>query len=80
MDTDLVHVFFAVCWIAFIVIAGVFSYAFFKWISYSIWPIKTVTVNHFHNGELMESRELDLTSKEFLVRQLKKKGVRDCDE
>ncbi|OWG40685.1 hypothetical protein CCE24_25805 [Escherichia coli] len=72
MNTDLVHVVFALCWVAFICFVGAFSYTFFKWLIYNIWPLKTVTVNHYHNGILIESRTLDLSSEEPLVRQLKK--------
>lgn len=80
MNIDLVHALFAVCWIAFIVFAGVFSYALVRWASYSIWPVKTITVNYYHNGELRECRKLDLTSEETLVRQLRRQSMENCDE
>jgi len=80
MNIDLVHAFFALCWIAFIAFAGVFSYAFFKWLIYSIWPLKTVTVNHYHNGTLIHSRKLDLSSDVPLVRQIKRQNRGNPDE
>lgn len=80
MNIDLVHAFFAACWIAFIAFAGVFSYAFFRWVSYSFFPIRTITVNYYHNGKLRESTKIDLTSKESLVRQLRKKDIGSSHE
>lgn len=76
MNIDLVHAFFVVCWVSITAFTGVFFYVFVRWILYLLWPKKTIKVNHFHNGELVESRVLDLTSDEPLVRQLRNGGGR----
>jgi len=80
MSTDLVHAFFALCWIVLIAFAGVFSYAFVRWVSFAIWPVRAITINHYHNGVLIESKKVDLKSNELLVAQLpknRKEGHRD---
>jgi hypothetical protein len=74
MSIDLVHAFFAVCWIAIAAFTGLFTYALFRWSIALIWPVKTIKVNYFHNGQLVESKIIDLTSQEPLVRQLKRLG------
>ena len=74
MNIDLVHMFFAVCWVAFLGFTFVFFYAVVKWVLNVIWPVKSVKINHFHNGKLIESRVLNLSSDEYFVRQLRNVG------
>ncbi|KTR47991.1 hypothetical protein NS303_12800 [Pantoea ananatis] len=71
MNFDLVHMFFAVCWIAMLFFTFVFFYVLVKWALFTIWPVKSIKINHFHNGRLLESRVVNLSSDEYFVRQLR---------
>lgn len=66
--TDMLHI---LSWLSFTVLSSIFGYVSVRWLINLIWPVRYVTVNHFHNGELISSEKLDLESATPLVRQLK---------
>ena len=71
MNTEIVHVFYAVCWVSILVFTFVFFYVLVKWIAFTIWPIKSIKINYYHDGNLLESRTINLSNDEYLVRQLR---------
>lgn len=71
MNTEIVHVFYAVCWVSILVFTFVFFYVLVKWIAFTVWPIKSIKINYYHDGSLLESRTINLSNDEYFVRQLR---------
>lgn len=71
MSIEITDMLYIVSWLSFTVLASIFGYVSIRWVINLIWPVRYVTVNHFHDGELVASNKLDLESATPLVRQLK---------
>lgn len=71
MNTEIVHVFYAVCWVSILVFTFVFFYVLVKWIAFAVWPIKSIKINYYHDDNLLESRTINLSNDEYFVRQLR---------
>ncbi len=71
MSLDFISLIQLLSWVSFSVLASVFGYALVKWLLNIVWPVRYVTVNHFHNGELIDTAQVDLKSSTSLVKQLK---------
>lgn len=63
----------AMGWVGLIILSPFFwrfSHAFFKYIIYKLFPIKTLYVEHKHDGVVIKRIKIRLDSKDPIVRQL----------
>lgn len=76
---DFINLFTILCWVSFTTFSFIFGYASFRWILNLVWPVRFMTINHYHNDELIKTSKVDLKSGTPLVTQLRKmrKGSND---
>lgn len=69
---DLTYLFQEASWYVFSVLCVVFGYAAMKWLINTYLPERYITINHYHNDDLVSSHKIDLQSVEPLVKQLRR--------
>ena len=72
MSVELIHYIQEVSLCVFTGLCIVFGYAATRWCLNTYFPERYMTINHFHNDELISSQKVDLKNEEPLVRQLRK--------
>lgn len=71
MSAELVHYIQEVSWYILVGFCIIFGYAGTRWCLNTYFPERFMTINHYHNNELVSSHKVDLEDEEPLVRQLR---------
>lgn len=71
MGADLVLILQEASLFVLTVLCIFFGYAAFRWVLNTYFPERFITINRYHNDELISSHKIDLKTAEPLVRQLR---------